>query len=488
MSSTTLARRTLGTGSLWIFGVSASSPLVVLVGGVIPTYAAAGAVGVPVSFVLLAITLALLAVGYVAMSRHVVHAAPFYAVLARGLSGSAGTAGALVALLGYNCIQISLYALVGTTLAAELGGVWWGWAAAVWLLVVLLGRTRITTNARLIGSLLTIELAVIVLFDIAAFVHPGGDSISFAPLDPSQLFSNGTTGASAAFAFGMAAFVGFEAGPVYGEEARSAAAVRKATLVAVVFLGVFYALSAFSLAVAVGADDIVSAARDQDSGLPFSLLGESYGPSVVTMATILLITSIIAAMAAFHHTCARYVFGLARERVLPPRLARLSSGTRGGTPLGGSAVQSVTALVVVAAFAVTGADPMRYMFTWLSTIGALAVMSLLLLSALAVYRFFRAGRGANEGWFVRIAAPWSGFALGMVILLFMVSNLTTLLGLEDGSPLRLLAPAVVVVTYIAGAVWGSWLRRNRREIYTAMGTGTPEPIAVLDQRLAALDV
>jgi hypothetical protein len=78
----TLARRTLGGGSLWIFAVGASSPLTVLVGGIVATYALTGVVGVPLAFAVIMVVLALVAVGYVAMARHVVHSAPFYAQLA----------------------------------------------------------------------------------------------------------------------------------------------------------------------------------------------------------------------------------------------------------------------------------------------------------------------------------------------------------------------------------------------------------------------
>jgi hypothetical protein len=174
----------LGAGSLWVFAVSASSPLTVLVGGVIATYATTGVVGVPASFVLLAAALLLLATGYMAMSRRVPHAAPFYALLARGIGGTAATAGASLALLGYLCIGVSLYGLVGITLAGVLGGVWWGWAAAVWLLIAVLGVTRAATNAKIVGALLVVELGVIVLFDVAAFTHPAGGHIDLAPLTP----------------------------------------------------------------------------------------------------------------------------------------------------------------------------------------------------------------------------------------------------------------------------------------------------------------
>jgi amino acid transporter len=481
----TLARRTLGAGSLWIFGVSASSPLTVLVGGVIATYATTGVVGVPASFLIIAVALALLAIGYVTMSRHVLHAAPFYALLARGMGGVPAAAGAAVALLGYHSIQISLYGLVGVTLADLVGGSWWAWAGLVWAVVAILGLSRATANTKIIGSLLAIELGVITLFDIAAFTHPAGGGVSLAPLSPKSLFVNGAGGV---FALGVAAFVGFETGPVYGEEARSPAVVRRATLLAVGFLGLFYALSSWAVAVAVGPDHVVDAARDPDEGLPFSVLGSTYGSPMVTLATLLLVTSIVAAMAAFHHACARYLFGMARERVLPSGLARLSQGAGGGTPLAGSLLQSAVALTVVVVFALLGADPLATLFTWLSTIGALAILALMVALALAAYRFFRAGRGANESWLVRVAAPGLGAVTGGLVLVFMVSNLSSLLGLPPSSPLRWLAPVLVLAAAGAGAVWGLWLRQYRRDVYEAMGSGTPEPVAVLDQRLAALDV
>src|SRR5262249_8487736 len=162
-------------------------------------------------------------------------------------------------------------------------------------LVAMLGVTRVTANARIVGSLLGIELGLIFLFDVAALTHPAGGVLSVGPLLPGALF---VTGAGGVFPLTMAAFVGFETAPVYGEEARSRYAVRWATLLAVGFLGLFYAVSAWAVALAVGPDRVVEAARNPESGLPLSILGRFYGPTVVTIATVLLVTSVVAAMAA----------------------------------------------------------------------------------------------------------------------------------------------------------------------------------------------
>ena len=108
-----LSRDRLGVGSLVFFTVSASAPMTVLAGGVVATFAVSGVIGVPLAFPILAIVLALFAVGYGAMSRHVVNAGVFYAYISKGLGGAWGVAASFVALISYNAIQIGLYGLFG---------------------------------------------------------------------------------------------------------------------------------------------------------------------------------------------------------------------------------------------------------------------------------------------------------------------------------------------------------------------------------------
>ncbi len=348
-----LARRSVTAGGLWFFAVSASAPMTALVGGVVTSYAHTGVVGMPLSFLLLTAALCLLTVGYVAMSRHVAHAAPFYALLALGLGRAWGVVGGLVALVGYNAVQIALYGLLGSTLAADLGGPWWVWAALVWLVIAVFGVLRVDISARLIAALLVVEIGVIVLFDVGAFTHPAGGSVSLDPLRPSRLFVGGLGGV---FALSIASFLGYESGPAYGEEARTDRAVGRATLAALAVLGPFYAVCAWALSVAEGPDRVAqAAARDPD--LPFTILSSSFGPFgpvVAGLGQVLLVTSVFAAMLSFHGTAARYTFGFARERLLPTWLASTGTGNRSqrDAPIGGSVVQSLLAAVVVAVFAV----------------------------------------------------------------------------------------------------------------------------------------
>jgi amino acid transporter len=489
MSRATLARRTLGRAALLVFAIGASSPLTVLSAGIVTMYATTGIVGVPLAFLVIMIALMVLAVGYVAMSRHVDHPAPFYAQATRGFGGVTGVCAAAVALVGYNAIQISLYPFIGTTLGGLFGGVWWAWAAVAWLAVALLGRFRGAANARVLGTFLAVEIGTILLFDVAAFARPAEGHISTTPFQASSLV---TTGVSGLLAFAMASFVGVETPPVFGEEARTAKVVSWSTFTGIGFLGVFYAVTAWAYALASGTSKVVGVAQDalvhpQTSG-PFAFLEHTYGLGAQSLAQFLLITSILAALSAFHATVARYVFGLSREHVLPPSWALVSSGSTGGAPLGGSLAQTVVAGLVIAGFAAAGADPMNVMFTWLSTIGAVCVLALLLSSSLAAGAFFRSGQGGRESVLVGQVMPSVGGVVGVLVLIFMVFNLANLLGVAPGSiSPRLLLAGIVAVAGV-GAAWGVFLRRRRPQIYSGLGSGRPDPLEVLDQRLADLDV
>jgi amino acid transporter len=482
MTQISLARKSVGGVSLWLFQVGASAPLTVVAGSVVATYGSTRVIGVPLSFLVLAIALAPLTVGYVAMSRYVPHPAIFYGLLARGLGGAAGVAAGAVALLSYNAIQLSLYGLFGITLGAFTGLPWWVCALFAWATVATLGLLRVDINATFFAWALIIEIAVVLLLDVASFSNPAGGAVSFAPLSGGNLFVDGLGGV---LALGIAAFVGYESGPAYAEEARNARSVAWATFGALGFVGVFYALSSWALAAAVGPDKVADEAF-KDPGLVMTVLGDQYGSPVVAIATLLLMSSIFAAMLSFHNGVARYVFGMAREHVLPRTLARIGTGVRSGAPTAGSLLQSALALVVVVGAAIAGIAPIA-MFTWLSAVAALGILLLLLATTVAALRFF-AIDGHGEGVGTRRLAPVVGALLGLAVLVVTVVNLDSLLGVPPDSWLPWILPVLVLVVGAGGLIWGLTLRARQPGTYAGIGYGQPDPLATPDQRLAELEL
>jgi amino acid transporter len=473
-----LARRTLGGGSLFFFAVSASAPMTVVAGGVVATYASTGVVAVPAAFPIITAALLFFSVGYVALARYVPHAGPLYAHVARGLGPAPGLAAAALALLGYIAIGCSLYGLIGSVVSSLFGGEWWGWALAACGAVAILGSLHIGVNAKVLAALLAGEIAVVVLFDLAAFIHPFEGALSFEPLLPANLIRDGIGGV---LGLTVAAFIGYESALAYGEEARDHRAVARATLGSLLFIGLLYAASSWAMAVAVGPSRVVEVARSPDAAIPFAVVSTHYGMLVGALCIILLVTSVFAALLSFHHTAARYIFVLSRERVLPAALGRIGRGAAAGAPVGGSLLQSSVALVVIVVCAAAGADPLATLFTQLSTLAAIALLTLMLVVCLAVLRFYRRGGGTNESTWVRVVAPFLGALALAAILATTVANLRAIAGVPW------LIPAIVVGCGLAGLVWGLVVR-HWPDRGNSVGRGEPEPLAELEQRFAGVDV
>ena len=475
----------MGVAALFTTAVVASSPQTVLNGGIPTTYAQTGVPGVPLSFLLIMVVIGVLAVGYVAMARHVKHGAPFYAQLVHAFNPTAGLMAAGVAFVGYNALQTSLYPLLGTTLAAMVGGVWWVWALVAWLIVLFVGRYPGAVNAKFLGVLLALEIAVILLFIAAGFTHPADGAISLTVFAPSHLLVAGA--AASVLVFAVAAFAGVESGLAYAEEATSHRALVAAFAVAVVSCGLLYCLASWAYGTAIGFGDLQNLATRAESQ-PLQILGAVFGPGITDLATLLLVTSVLAAMTSFHATVARYVFALAREHVLPAAWAKVSTGSRGGAPVGGSTVQAVVAALVLAGFLLAGADPMAVMFTWNSTIGAFCILLLLTASSWAALAFFGTGKGGTESIWVRQIVPFTGGILGVLAVVFMASSLGALLGTPPSSARPWLVAAPIGGAVLVALAGGVWLRHARPGVYRQIGHGVPDPQTVLDQDLEDVEV
>jgi amino acid transporter len=468
----------LGTGSLWSMGVAASAPVVVLVGGVTTMYAATGLQAVPAAFLVLAIALVPVTGAVVSASRHLDNAATCYAVLARGLTPVAGVAGGLVALLSYTAISCSLYGLLGSVLASTVGGPWWAWAAGAWAAVGLLGGVSLPTNVAVIGVGVVVQLGTVAAVAWSALSHPVGP-ISLDGLSPAGLGANGAAGLGGVLAFGIAAFIGFESPASYVEETRHPRSVVVACFAALGFLGVCYALVAWAVGVGYGPNRVVSAA--QDSGMPLALLG-GYAP----IAKLVLVVSIGLSLLSFHHLCARYLYRMGWDGVLPRWLARIGHGIRAGAPMAASSTQSALTLSVIAVAGVAGVDPFTGLFVPASTLAAVGVLTVLTVSCAAAGRFFARGGGTRESWWTRRVAPALGVVCGGSVLGVVVANLHSLLGVAPGATSTWALPAVVGLVALLGAGRAWWMYHRRRGAFELVGVGSGHHATRLDPRLVEL--
>jgi len=297
--------------------------------------------------------------------------------------------------------------------------------------------------------------------------HPA-NGVDVSNLNPAGLFSGE---AAAMLVLAIAGFVGFEATVVLSEEAKDPKhTIARATHWAVLLPGIFIGLSAWAMSVGAGVDAIVATAKEEETNLVFSLVSPHVPEVFINLGYVFFLTSVFAALLAFHAAIARYQFALAREGVLPKLWARVHPRT--AAPVAGSLTQSAVALVVLTIYAATGVDPLVHLFAWLTTAGGFGVLILMWGACGAVLAFFHRRPGLESAWRAK-TAPRIAFGVLTLVLLATAIGLGDLLQVDGGSVFQWLFQALYVVVALLGVGWALHLRRNRPRIYAAVGHGGP---------------
>lgn len=473
-----LAANRLGVPSVIFFVMSAATPLTVVAGVVTTGFATTGLVGLPTAFCAVGLILGLFAVGYVAMARKVGNAGAFYSYLAQGLGRPVGVAGAWVALIAYNCLQIGLYGAIGAAAGPLLDqwfGIappWWVIAFVGWAITAILGLLRVDLNGTVLAVLLIAEVAVIGVYSLTSLAHPAGGHVALDALSPANLAG---AGAGAILVLAVLGFVGFESAVVFSEESRDPQkTISRATYLSVTFIAVLYTLAAWAMTVTVGPGQIVAVSQEQGTEVIFNLAGTHLGQFAATLGHTLFVTSLIAAMISFHGTTSRYMYALGREGVLPRRWGRTSATT--GSPHVASMTQSALGLAVILAYALAGWDPLVTLFYRGGTTGGLGVLLLIAATSVAVVVYFARNPGGEGLWRCRIAPVAAMLALGVVVVLAL-DNVDVLLGVPPDHVLVWAVPAAFAVAAGLGLGWGLMLRSVQPQVYARIGLGAKAALA-----------
>lgn len=470
----TLASNRLGVFAVVFFVLAAAAPMTVVAGGATTGWAVTGVLGIPISYIAVALVLALFSVGYTAMSRKIVNAGAFYSYISRGLGRVAGVGAAFVALLAYNTMQIGLFGGFGPVIAAQIGewaGVhlsWWVYAFIAWGIIGILGVMRVDVNGLVLAVLLVAEIVIALIYAAVEVVHPANGHVTYDSLAISWLWNSNI---GAGFATAIAGFVGFEATAVFAEETKDPRrTVPRATYLSLIIIGVLYGGSSWAMSVAAGADKVVGRARTDSTELMFNLVLPYLGKVWVGIGHLLFITSLFAALLAFHNTAARYAFALGRERVLPAFLGRTATNN---APKWGSITQTILAGVVLAIYAAVDKAPIVHLFFWWTVLGGLGVLILMTATSVAVVWYF--GRPENR----RDAGIWSGFIAPVIasgalayLLYLTLNKFDVLLGITDpASPWPVILPSLFGIAALVGITWAIIIKLTRPFEYTLIGLG-----------------
>ena len=336
-SAHALHHNALGLPAIFFVCIAAIAPAASMLFNV-PVMASQAGAATPLAFLLSAIGVLLLGVPVVYFARRLSSAGGFATWIRHGLGSRVAFLAAWLMLGAYALFEAALQATVGGSLDLTLSslgfhvpGGWVSYALALTLIVGVLSYFDITSSIWVMAPFAVAEVLALLMLD-AVITLKGGvaghdllHTFTSAGATVKGATPGGLLGIGLAMVLGILAFVGFETGAVYGEEARQPRrTIPLAMFSLLVFLAILYIWTAYSATIGVGwqhAGTIlgnVSAAPQQYITLAGIFVGSWLGSALV----VFVLTSNFASSFAMHQAMVRYLYALGRDGLVPSVFGR----------------------------------------------------------------------------------------------------------------------------------------------------------------------
>lgn len=452
----------LKAGALGLVGLSALgavmlSPALGMYGSWGPIASIAGLPTPLVFLAALAVSLPT-AVSYAVISREMPSAGSAFTWVWESMAPPIGALVGLVMAVFYTAsviLQPIVFGLFFNDLLDFLGieprGLWtWALGAAlVTALVVVLTYRGIEITARSAVVFLLVEAAVVVALSATIVVtKAAAGDLTLAPFNPGEI-EGGISTFWTAMLVGVFSYTGFDVISTAAEEAKAPRRlVPIATLLALVAVGVFFALNSWAFSLS----EPVSKVRELTaSGLtPVTPIAEGYWGWGRVFVILTALTAVAGVYVAVVVGASRALYAMGRQRILPAALESLHPRFR----LPWNAMHVVVVLTVAGVFSVVLALGNAFeAFVW--WIGAIVFFALLTYIAVNVANVVYFARFARDrfNWFLNGVVPIAGIAIdGYLIYRSFFKSLWSL-GFRTGQSvilvsLVLLALGVVYVAYL----------------------------------------
>jgi amino acid transporter len=304
--------------------------------------------------------------------------------------GPAGTLG----FLGY---------LMSDTLRTQfaLNVPWWLLACGIFAIVWFLTRQGIRLSIQTTAILGGLELLIMLALAITFLIHPGHGSNYLAPLQPS-LSPDRFQGIIAGTVLAVLSLSGFESPvPLAQESRRAARHVGQAVVLSLFAIGLFYIFTSYASAIGWGTGNMAAFANNPN---PFFDLGRALWGAGWWFVVLALVNSSIAVGLACTNSASRVLYTMGRAGTLPAKFGEIHPVHQ--TPsfaIGFQQVCGIGAVLLVGLLL----RP-EYIFGFLETISALAVIVLYSMANLALTSYMRRVHPERFSLWRHVIFPWAG--------------------------------------------------------------------------------
>jgi amino acid transporter len=501
-----LKKGSIGIVAVIFMAVANAAPITAMTGNVPIAVGFGNGLGAPAGFLFATIILTLFALGYVAMARHITTTGAFYGFISHGLGQTWGMASGMLATFAYVVFEGSLiggcayFANDALSTIFNVNVPWLVIAIVAIVAIAALCYFDISLTAAILGVTLTAEVLILLALAFSVIFSGGGpDGLM---LNQTVLLNNafeglpagafGTAAAAGSMAIGLFfafwSWVGFETTAVYGEESRNPKKIiPRATIIAVVGLGLFYTFISAMVIAGNGAKTSVEASISASPlDLFFNLVQNNLGGVLLDVYKGLLVIGSFACALAFHNAASRYLFALGRE--VPSEKIRATVGgthPKHGSPYIASTIQSVITLLIVLSFAVftavqvpdangTPVDtpalvPYVNVYGLLALIGTAAILLVQAICSGAVIWFFWVKKTHRGNVITTLICPLIGGLAMLYVVWLLWDNREFAAGLAAKSDVFKVAPYMILAVFVIGLAYAVWMRTTKPDLYAEIG-------------------
>ncbi|WP_406514228.1 APC family permease [Streptomyces sp. NBC_00161] len=405
-------RRSLGFRDLVVYGLLFIAPMAPV--GVFGALDAKSHGAVALVYVFATVAMAFTAFSYAQMVRVAPQAGSVFTYARKGLGEGPGLIAGWMAMLDYLLIPAVAYLFSGIAMNALVPEVSrWAWTALAVLVTTALNLWGVRAAARVGFAVLAMELAVLLVFVVAAVTVLVRDGAQRGWLSP--LTGDGTPGFSLTAVLGavsvaVLSYLGFDAIVSFAEEVTGGSArVAHAVLFCLALAGGLFIAQSYLAALLMPVSPAELAADPAQQGPAFyNAVDSSVGPWLHDLVAVSKAIGAAFAALAGQAAAGRLVFAMARERRLPGALARTSDGTPRPALL-----VAATITLVAAVWAARRDDGLDQLVSVVD-VGALVAFTLLHAS---VVGWFVVRRGAGTpNWWKHLVIPVLGAAVTVAVI------------------------------------------------------------------------
>lgn len=404
-------QRSLGLTDLVVYGLVFMVPIAPFAIFGVVLDRSHGMVGL--TYVIGLVAMLFTALSYREMSRAFPIAGSVYSYAGRGVADWLGFLAGWALLLDYLLLPTLLYVTGAVALNAVLPGVpQWVWIVAFVLVNTVVNLRGVRTTARANLVFLAAELLVLAAFVVFAVIAISrgvhGATWSARPFFDAAQFSPSVV--FAALSVAVLSFLGFDAISTMSEEVRGGArVVGRATMIALSLVaGIFIVQTWLAAQLLPGVTSLPG--EEAENTAFYDVAGLAGGPVLMVATAVAIgLGAGVANSLVGQAAVSRLLFSMARDRVLPPVLARLSARQ---VPVVG--VLTVAAVSLVLSLVLVG--QVEFVSS-LVNFGALAAFLTLHFSVVWYYVVRRRSRR----WALHLVAP----VIGFVIIAYVLVNAGT---------------------------------------------------------------